>query len=244
MNLAGFEHSPEALLRAVQHWEARHSTTPDSPSGVLPRFTIALSREVGARSTSVGREIGLRLNWPVYDNELLQKIAEEMHVRVNLLQSVDERHVSWLQESVEAFASVPSVREAAFVRQLVETLLSLGIHGQCVIVGRGAPQVLPKPTTLRVRVIAELEDRINVMSQELRMSHRDAARYVETHERQRIAFIKDHFQKDPTDSLNYDLVLNSSTFTVTECAELAIQALHQLEAAKQRETSAPLPATA
>jgi hypothetical protein len=100
----------EALAKVMQHWQSRRKAEGrqvDGPGRSSRAFTIALSRESGARGTSTAREVGARLGWAVYDHELLERIAQEMNLRTSLLESVDERKVSWLQECVEAFASVP-----------------------------------------------------------------------------------------------------------------------------------------
>ncbi|HME90450.1 MAG TPA: cytidylate kinase-like family protein [Myxococcaceae bacterium] len=219
----------EAVVQAGGY--ARRETE-ETRAGVLaigPAFTIALSRETGGRGTTVAREIGDRLGWPVYDQELVERIGKEMGLRSSLLASVDEKRMSWLEEYMEAFASTPSVSENAYVRHLIETVLSLGSHGDCIIVGRGAAHILPAETTLRVRLVATLEDRVNVMTRELNVPREEAARYIETTDRERRAFIRDHFQRDPADPQHYDLVLNSSRFTTTQCADLILEALHRLQ---------------
>jgi hypothetical protein len=53
----------------------------------------------------VARAVAERLGWNVYDHELLEVVARDLHVRVKLLENVDERHVPWLQECVESFAA-------------------------------------------------------------------------------------------------------------------------------------------
>ncbi len=224
---------PAALLRAVQHGESRRSASDRSTheaQSTPTAFTIALSREVGARGTSVARELGQRLGWPVYDQELVKSIAEEMHVHTSLLESVDERHKDWLEERVEALCAVPTVSEAAFVRRLVQTLLSLAAHGECVIVGRGSPHVLPSASTLKVRLVAALEDRVSVMAQELGVSREKAAKHIADADRQRTRFIKEHFFADPSDPQHYNLVINTSRWTVRECADLVLAALERLQA--------------
>src|SRR5436190_24232141 len=89
-----------ALERAQRHWQAQPRAGQSATA-----FTIALSREAGTPGTSVARALGTRLGWAVYDHELLERIAQETGLRVNLLQSVDERHKGWLTEATEAFAS-------------------------------------------------------------------------------------------------------------------------------------------
>src|SRR5262249_8116953 len=89
--------------------------------------------------------------------------------------------------------------------------------------------ILPAGTTLRVRLVAIREDRIAATCLRLGVSAQEAARWVEQTEKERTAFIRDHFQQDPTDPRRYDLVLNTSRWSIPECAELIIQGLHRLE---------------
>jgi cytidylate kinase len=224
-------HSARALAESiVQANSYRESHTKARLSPDAPALTIAISRQAGAGGTSIAAEVGARLGWPVYDHALVEHIAREMHLRTKLLESVDERHTSWLVECAESFSQVPLVSESAYVRHLIQTILSLGAHGSCVIVGRGSPHILPPLTTLRVRLVGEREDRINALSRELGISHEEASRRLDVIDRERTTFSKDHFHKDPRDPLCFGLVLNSSCFSYSECAQLIIEGLHRLEA--------------
>ncbi|HTU89520.1 MAG TPA: cytidylate kinase-like family protein [Gemmataceae bacterium] len=224
-------HSARALAETIVHANSYRQSheearlTPDSPS-----LTIALSRQVGAGGTSIATEIGNRLGWPVYDHALLERIAAEMHLRTQLLESVDERHMPWLTDSLNSFSQSPSVSSSSYVRHLIQTILSLGAHGSCIIVGRGSPYILPPAATLRVRIIADREHRVVGLSRESGISRAEADAQLDRIDRERLAFIKDHFLKDPRDSQNFDVVLNSSCFSYAECADLIIEALHRLEA--------------
>jgi cytidylate kinase len=213
----------EALHTAERHWQTTARRKHPEKA-----FTIALAREAGASGTEVAAEVAKRLNWPVYDQLLLERIAREMGLRTQLLESVDEKRKSWLLEVVEGFASA-GVSELAYVRHLSQTILSLGVHGDCVIVGRGAAHILPKETTLRVRLVGNLEDRIASIARRLTLTKEQAAKWVAETDRQRQAFAKDHFLKDPGDPHNYDLVLNTSTWSLDDCADLILHGLRNLE---------------
>ncbi len=219
------EHAVGGVALAQQHWKARRRAEVASSA---PAFTITLAREAGASGSSVAREVGRRLGWPVYDHELLERIATEHNLRVSLLESLDERRQSWLTECMEAFAQNQHIGESGYVHHLTQTLLSLGAHGCCVIVGRGAAQLLPAATTLRVRLIAPAEDRAALVMRERGLSKHDAMKWVENTDRERIAFIKDHFLKDPTNPHYYDLLLNVSRWSVMECADLIVDGLNRL----------------
>jgi len=228
MNLrSSTEHLAGSLIRA----EAGRKGEAAGRAG--PGLTVALSRQVGALGTTVAREVGGRLGWPVYDHEILERIAREMKVNVRVLERIDERPSRALREFIEFFSAAPQASEPAYVHHLVKTLQALGAQGSCVIVGRGAAQVLPEATALRVRLVAALEDRVAVIRQMMGGTRDEAARHVEATERERVRFVKDHFQKDPTAAENYDLVLNTSRFTAPECAELIIDAVRRLQARAQ-----------
>ena len=225
------ENYAESLEHAQRHWSAQHSepATDDSSGRRARALTVAVSREAGTPGTSVAREVGARLNWTVYDHELVELIAQEMGLRASLLESVDEKQKSWLLECLESFAASPSLTEGGYARHVFETVVSLGTHGCCVIVGRGAAQILPTTTTLRVRLVGLLEDRIAAAAQQQGLSHDVAARWVREKDHERIQFVRTHFFQDPTDPRLYDLVLNTSRWSVAECADVIVQALHQLE---------------
>jgi cytidylate kinase len=98
-----------------------------------------------------------------------------------------------------------------------------------VIVGRGAAQVLPPATTLRVRLVGPVKDRIEGIRQRFGITPEEAAAWIEKTDQARARFVKEHFLKDTTDPRSYDLVLNSSRFSIAECAELIVDALHRLQ---------------
>lgn len=200
-------------------------------------LTIALSRQSGAPAAAIAEEVGRRLNWPVYDKSLLHRIAEEMNIFDSLLESVDERHKGWMQELTESLVSDMAVSELGFTRHLVKTLLALAAKGNCLIVGRGGSLVLPLPSTLRVRLVAPLDNRIEALSKELGVPRNQAADKLQERDKERLQFMKRHFFKDPRDPCNFDLVLNTARFSVPECAEQIVHAARTLQA---RSEAAPI----
>jgi cytidylate kinase len=201
-------------------------------------FSIALSRETGTQATAVAQEVGRLLAWQVYDRKLLEKIAQDMGLRTNLLESVDERRQSWMTEAMEGLLSASFATESSFAHHLVKTVLALGTHGECVIVGRGAAFILPPATTLRVRLVGSMQERVAAWCQMRGISEQKAAEQVRTLDRQRADFLQYHFLKTPTDPCNFDLILNAPRLSVEQLAELIAKALRRLEARQQEKNSA------
>jgi len=222
----------EALLR---------SSTQETPEQKQIRestpYSIAISREVGALGTTVATELGKRLDWPVYDQELIHKIAEEFGKPPSRLHRLDERAVSWLEEFANSLASEYRVSPTAYFRKLVSVVRGLGVMGKCVLVGRGSNFILPRESTLRVRLIANLSDRVTAITRLKSNSDKEAARFIERTENDRVRFIKKHFGIDITDPLHYDLVLNMSFVGVEDAADIIIHTLRLFE--KRRDLNAP-----
>lgn len=224
-------HVASTLEHLCNHWEARRGAPVGEVSDAQPvsGVTIAVAREAGTPGTSLAREVGHRLSWPVYDHELVEHIAQEMGLRASLLESVDEKHVNWLLESIESLSGAQGTNQHTYVRRLVETMLALSTHGHCVIVGRGSAQILPSLSTLRVRLVAPLKDRIANVAKIQGLSQREAARRVAQIDQDRAAFVRDHFHHDVTDTRLYHLVLNTSSCSFEECAGLIVTAAQQKE---------------
>jgi cytidylate kinase len=234
------------LQKVCKHWESRRLQG-DSRAYCtrVQEFTITLAREAGTPDGELARAVGAKLGWKVYDHELLERIASEMGLRTNLLESVDEKHGSWvgdiLREAMAAVAQVPAPSEDSYACHLIETVLSLGMLGQCVIVGRGAAQLLPTETTLRVRLVAPFNQRLSHLQRELGLSRAAAERKLCEIERQRRAFVLDHFHKDPADPDNYDLLLNTARLSVDDCADMIIACLDRLQLKRGDEVIGAVP---
>jgi cytidylate kinase len=237
----------EALLRSELPPETAENGSPTArrrPVKEKPPFTIAISREVGALGTTTAKEIGKRLGWPVYDQEIINKIAEEMGKPTTHVRGVDERYFNWLEECLGGLVAEYHVSPSAYLKHLIGTVRGLGVKGRCVIVGRGASFILPPETTLRVRLVAELADRIKVIGRLRGVSDREAERWIELTDAARVQFVKRNFGKDPADPLHFDLVLNTSRLTPAECAEAIVRVLHLLEEREPAATEQALPAPA
>ena len=124
------------------------------PAPLNAAFTIAISRESGAGGAAVARELSSRLDWPVYDRELLEKISEETGLQTELLESLEEHETNKAADWLESLFVSKTVTRAQLAHRLVQTLSALSARGHCVVVGRGASVILPESTTLRVRLVA------------------------------------------------------------------------------------------
>jgi cytidylate kinase len=110
---------------------------------------------------------------------------------------------------------------------LRQVVLTLGHHGDVVMLGRGAQYLLPSQCALRVRVVAPLELRVDRMAARAGLPLPQAQAQVEHFDAERAAFVRSCFQRDANSPLNYDLVLNTSEISPEGAAEVVLVALRR-----------------
>jgi cytidylate kinase len=193
---------------------------PELPTGV----TIAISREAGARGGTIAKHAGAKLGWQVYPQDLLEYVTQDVAARQEILDDLPAGAEAWVDKQLARLAQVDGAHRHASVVELARVVLYLGARGEAVVVGRGAGCILPAASTLNVRMVAPLADRIAYMTQWLRLTEDEAADHVHRLDQRRSEFVRTHFHRDPADVHQYDLILNTSLLGEERCAELIVQA--------------------
>jgi hypothetical protein len=193
---------------------------PEAPLGL----SIAVSREAGARGGSIARRVGEKLGWQVYDQELLEYMSQNPVIRQGTAEALSPACAAWVRRRLDELEATCSLSAHASVLHLAEVALALAAGGQVVLIGRGGGCVLPPETTLNVRVVAPLPDRVAYMGQWLRLPTPEAAERVRQRDERRAEYLTRHFGKPPAEVHQYDMVLNSSLLGEDGCAELIARA--------------------
>jgi hypothetical protein len=219
---AGAEaHSPRHGFRGEPQPEA------PIPAGL----TVAVSREAGARGGSLGRRVARVLGWDVYGQELLEYIARDPTSRQDVLQRLSPEAAVWVEDRLQQLVSSQELSQNPTILSLARVILALGAQGQVVLIGRGAGHILPRETSLHVRVVAPIADRIAYLAQWLRLTIEEAAEQVRVRDTRRQEFLSTHYHQRFADSGLYDLVLNSTSLGEGLCADLILQAARAKQAA-------------
>src|SRR5262245_50884098 len=81
----------------------RHGFQGDRGNATVPAravplgLTITVSREAGARGGSIGRRVGRKLGWQVYDQELLEFMAQDGPTRQTLAEALSPAGAAWVE---------------------------------------------------------------------------------------------------------------------------------------------------
>jgi len=214
---------PEGERESPHHGFRGDRMPGDRPAGPSS-LTIAISREAGSRGGSIARRAGQKLGWQVYTQELLEYIAQEGAFRQDLVDAASAAGSRWAEERLEKLLREQNLSQHPSIGNLARIVLALGAQGEVILLGRGAGCILPAETTLHVRIVAPLADRVAYMSQWQRLTPEEAAEQVRLRDENRAQFIATHFHRQPNDVYQYDLLLNSSLLGEDLSAELIARA--------------------
>ena len=198
----------------------------DAATVPVARFrNVCLSREAGAGGASLARNVATRLDWRVYDHELLEAIARRMEVTVDDVSKLDELSPSVIQDWILPLREEYYAPLEAYLDHLAKLVEAIGLQGNSIIVGRGAGFMLPRESTLNVLIVAPLKARAKRLSEREGLTPRTARRVAIDRDHRRRRFIRAMYHVDPTDPHHYDLVLDTESLGLTIAAEILVRAI-------------------
>lgn len=214
----------QLVNQQIARWQ-REQQAAQAPVAEASQFpTICFSREFGALGGEIGRIVAARLGFRYYAQELVDEIARQANVTRRIVESLDERTQSWVDEWVVKMMEGGAFAASDYLRNLSAVVLTLGRHGRGVIIGRGAHLILEPARTLRVRCYCDLEQRVGYIAERDGMSPDEARAKIRRVDSERVAFYRQHFKTDVADPRHFDLLLNTGSLPLSDCSELVERA--------------------
>jgi cytidylate kinase len=186
----------------------------------VPEPVITVSRLPGSGGRLIVRKIADEMDFDLFDSEIVQKIAESARVSSTIVETLDEKGRSAVEDWLSALVNDRYFWDEGFVKHLAKVLNVIGKHGKAVILGRGASFILPPAECVRVLVLAPFEVRIQNIIREFSASAEEARRRVMRTESERKAFIRKYFHAEMTDPTHFDLVLNTEFISIHGALEI------------------------
>ena len=211
--------------RQMRNWELARQQRSASQPTVEKRVEdfVCVSRQVGTEGQEVARELGEKLGCPVFDREILDAMAGDDLVRRQVYASMDQRDLTWWEETLRSLMQSEFVRNDYF-NKLSETILSLARQGRCVFLGRGADLLLPDDVGLRVRLVAPIAVRAARVAAVHQLTLTEAQDWIRRIEIERQRFFHRHFGVEIEDPVRFDLIVNLSRLSVDEAVAMILQA--------------------
>ena len=170
---------------------------------------INIGRSFGSGGGFVGQAIGRKLGIPVYDNELISKVAEEKGYAKSLLTGEEKR-------------SLFSGNDNMLYQIQSEVIRSIAESGDAVIIGRCADYILRDMHCLNVFVCAPMEYRIKRLVENEGLSHEDAENLMRRKDRTREAYYNYYTFGNWGKASNYNLCVDSSILGIEGTADYII----------------------
>jgi cytidylate kinase len=204
-------HEPTRFRRwpaSLSRWLFGKVVKPKEPARILEpiaRFrNVCIDRETGAGAGLLGRMVGARLGWKVFDHEIIEAIAHRMELNLDGVQAFDELAPSVVQDWILPLREEHYAPQEAYLDHLAKLVEAIGRAGDSIIVGRGAGFLLPRAETLTVRVVAPLKARAIRLADRMGVSVRTARRAARDLDRRRNHFVKTMYRVDANDPHNLD----------------------------------------
>ncbi|HUQ45985.1 MAG TPA: cytidylate kinase-like family protein [Gemmatimonadaceae bacterium] len=194
---------------------------------------VTVSRQFGSGGSEVAERVSRALGWALFDNEVVEQVAARLRMTPAEVSAREERMPSLVERMASAMAlGVPEVmpvvgdfvsqpseeRMVVVTRRVIEDAVRAG---PAVLVGRGAQCMLAARTdALHVYCYAPFEELVRYAVDVLDVPFHEAQRKVTDMNRQREAWVRQHFKREWRDLANYDLCLNTASLGLDGAAEL------------------------
>jgi len=184
---------------------------------------LTISREYGSGGHEIGQRVAEKLGYQFVDKE-------------RLFQDLDRAGTQWGRLAREVDEVCPTLWERhdwqyrGYVAQTEALILSYAEADKVVLIGRGGSFLLQGiPFSLRVRLVAPLEVRVERVMVRERLNREAAARLITQVDGDRACYVKANYGSDWSQDRLYDLTLNTASLTYDQVVDILVQGLEEKE---------------
>ena len=185
---------------------------------------ITIGREFGSGGRTIGREVAKKLGIPCYDQELIEKMAEESGFTREYVEKESENASlgSWAASALgmDGSYTAPTNQDRLWA---VQSRIIREIAGKesCVIVGRCADVILEdKADLLRVFIHADFEARAKRIVEKYGETEVPTEKRLRDKDKRRALYYQFYTDRKWGDIENYDIILNSSALGPERCVDI------------------------
>jgi cytidylate kinase len=214
---------------ALERYFSAHQELKKEDESKRPRERpfVTISREAGAGAHTVGEKLVEILNrrpseapWTLFDKELVDVVISQHNLPENAAEYMAEGKVSAIHE---LFADLLGISPGSdtLIRKTNQTLIALAQMGNCVVIGRGGSFATSRlPLGFHIRLVASPEDRIQRVQDYYKVGEKEAEGLMKDTDAGRKQYIRLAFDKDVSDPLAYHCVINTTSMSCHDAAQL------------------------
>lgn len=204
----------------------------------MTKSVITISRQCGSGGASLAKILAEKLSVPYLDKKILEETAKNSGIAKYHFENADERRTnSFMFSLVSAHygSGMAPVRLNDIITDdklflfTSETITKLS-ESPCIIVGRCADDILTADNVVRLFLCADMQDRINRVSEQDRLNPKQAESHIKKTDKRRASHYGFYTSKTWGDPVNYDLCINTSrSQSLEQCADIFIEYLKARE---------------
>ena len=184
---------------------------------------ITISREFGSGGRTVGKQAAQKLSIPCYDQELIEKIAEESGFAPAYIKEQGEYVVraGWLSNALAGrFSNGLTTQDQLWLLQR-KVILELAEKGPCVIVGRCADYILREEADcLTAYIHADMEKRAQRIVQVYGEREESPEKRLRDKDKRRAAYYQMYTDMAWGDARHYHVALDSGALGIEKCVSI------------------------
>ncbi len=201
---------------------------------------ITISHLYGSGGSRIAQELGRRLDFAVWDKEMVRQIAAQYELAESVVESKDERVDSFIERMVgifgasgfEAVYQIPVplwLNDAQLVKMTRAIIEQVAEKGRAIIVGRGSQCVLAKRSdVLHVFIFAPLELRVEQLMDWEGLEQAEAKSRIVAMDKIRYDYVRTFYRADWRTSSFYNFLVDSSLWGEKGTADLIESAFKRL----------------
>lgn len=188
----------------------------------MGQLIISIGREFGSGGHEIAEKLAKHYDLPLYDHNLLDKIAEERNLNSEELKSYDEVQDGVFHRRVRGMSSSMTEHVAQLQFDYLKEKANVG--ESFVVVGRCSETVLKdNKGMIAIFVNGDKEQKVARVSKKYELSESQAADLMKKKDRARKMYHNINCDSKWGDSRNYELVINSSKLGVDKSVQMLIQ---------------------
>ncbi|MBP7584030.1 MAG: cytidylate kinase-like family protein [Spirochaetes bacterium] len=218
------KHARASIVDQIEQWEKETARLAREGSGRGKRPFVTISRQYGCGGYETAVALVKLLTgehtWVAYDRSVIDLLMKDLGLSRKLTESLTTAAQGQVASVFQtSFADLPP--QAAVHKKLAETIRLLAVNGYVAVVGRGGNVITRDlPGGYHVRLVAPMEWKVERLCRLSGMKPREAEKQILEKDRMRDNFFREFLKFDTADPVNYDMVINNSSFGADEAAAI------------------------
>lgn len=193
---------------------------------------ITISREYASAARILAQKLADKLGYTLLEKELVAQVAEDLNISRSEATLLEKESGSRLFRFLDKYTShtVKKVVDRSYGRlddrsyydATTKLVLQVAAAGNMIIIGWGAQCILENhPKTLHIRMVKNLEDRIeHVRKNNPNLDERATRELIDREDKEKASYIEHYFNRSVNDPHLYHMVLNLSRISENDTIQI------------------------